>query len=171
MTPHPLTGDERNRIRLYFLDSRVRYGLVLLVLGLVLVQTTPGEILLFAGLTWLGVALALAAVGLYGLIAFHVARRGPEFGVRMALGASRQDILALVLSEGGRLLGAGFALGAPLAAALCWVMTAFLFGVVRPDPATLAGIPAVLLGAAAIALFVPAWRASRLDPVAALRNE
>jgi predicted lysophospholipase L1 biosynthesis ABC-type transport system permease subunit len=123
-------------------------------------------------MSWLGLfALVLAAIGLYALVAFHVARRAPEFGVRMALGASREAILALVLRDGGRLVGLGLALGVPLAAALSWVMTATLFGVVRPTPLTLAGIVAVLLGTAALALWVPAWRASRLDPVDALRRE
>ena len=123
-------------------------------------------------MSWLGAfALALAAIGLYALVAFHVARRVPEFGVRMALGARREDILALVLREGGQLVGWGLAVGAPLAAALCWVMTVTLFGVVRPHAFTLLGICALLLLTAAVALWVPAWRASRLDPVDALRRE
>lgn len=123
-------------------------------------------------MSWLGLfALALAAVGLYALVAFHVARRAPEFGVRMALGARREDILALVLREGGRLVGLGLALGVPIAAAFCWVMTATLFGVIRPSVPALAGILGVLLLTAGIALWVPAWRASRLDPVQALRRE
>lgn len=123
-------------------------------------------------MSWLGLfALALAAIGLYALVAFHVARRAPEFGVRMALGARREDILALVLREGGRLVGLGLAVGVPLASALCWVMTATLFGVIRPTVPTLAGISAVLLFTAGIALWVPAWHASRLDPVEALRRE
>ena len=123
-------------------------------------------------MSWLGLfALALAAIGLYALVAFHVARRAPEFGVRMALGARREDILALVLREGSRLVGLGLALGVPLAAALCWVMMATLFGVIRPTVPTLAGISTVLLFTAGIALWLPAWRASRLDPMAALRRE
>ena len=121
---------------------------------------------------WLGLfALVLAAIGLYALVAFHVARRTPEFGVRMALGARREDILALVLREGSRLVGVGLAVGVPLATALCWVMTATLFGVIRPTFPTLAGISGVLLFTAGIALWVPAWRASRLDPVDARRRE
>ncbi|HEY6196904.1 MAG TPA: FtsX-like permease family protein, partial [Candidatus Eisenbacteria bacterium] len=137
-----------------------------------LAEQTSGVRVGAALMSWLGLfALALAAIGLYALVAFHVARREPEFGVRMALGARREDILALVLHEGGRLAGVGLALGAPLAAALCWLMTAMLFGVVRPNVATLAGISAVLLVTIGTALLVPAWRASRLDPVEALRRE
>ena len=137
-----------------------------------LAERTSGVRVGAAIMSWLGLfALGLAAIGLYALVAFHVARRAPEFGVRMALGARREDILTLVLGEGGRLVGVGLAVGAPLAAVLCWVMTATLFGVVRPNTSTLAGISTLLLLAVAVALWVPAWRASRLDPVDALRRE
>jgi len=123
-------------------------------------------------MSWLGVfALLLAGIGLHALIAFHVSQRGPEFGVRMALGARREDILALVLGEGWRIVLAGLGLGLPLAVVLGAVMTATLFGVVRPDPLALAGVLALLVGAALLALTAPAWRASRLDPVEALRRE
>src|SRR5437899_8500955 len=102
-----------------------------------LADRTAGVRVGAAVMSWLGLfALGLAALGLYALVAFHVARRLPEFGVRMALGARREDILALVLREGGRLVGVGLAVGAPLAAASCWVMTATLFGVVRPNAVT-----------------------------------
>jgi len=123
-------------------------------------------------MSWLGVfALALAGIGLHALIAYHVAQRAPEFGVRMALGARREDILALVLREGWRLLLMGMSLGLPLAVALGAVMTATLFGVVRPDPIALSGVLLLLVVAALLALAAPAWRASRLDPVDALRRE
>jgi ABC-type antimicrobial peptide transport system permease subunit len=123
-------------------------------------------------MSWLGIfALVLAAIGLHALIAYHVARRSPEFGVRMALGARREDILALVLREGWRLVLAGLGFGLPLAIALGAVMTATLFGVVRPDPIALGGVLLLLVGAAALALIAPAWRASRLDPIAALRHD
>jgi predicted permease len=123
-------------------------------------------------MSWLGVfAVLLAAIGLHALIAFHVSQRAPEFGVRMALGAKREDILALVLGEGGRLVLAGLGAGLPLAVSLGAVMTATLFGVVRPDPLALAGVLLLLVVAAALALAAPAWHASRLDPVEVLRRE
>jgi len=123
-------------------------------------------------MSWLGIfALVLAAIGLHALIAYHVAQRSPEFGVRMALGARREDILTLVLGEGWRLVMAGFAIGLPLAVSLGAVMTATLFGVVRPDPFALSGVLLLLVAAALLALAAPAWRASRLDPVEALRRD
>ncbi len=135
-------------------------------------ERTSGVRVGAAIMSWLGVfALLLAAIGLYALVAFHVTRRGPEFGMRMALGAQREDILRLVFGEGVRLVGLGFALGVPLAAISCWAMTAFLFGVVQPTVPTLAGIVLLLSLAAGVALAIPAWRASRLDPVDALRRE
>jgi predicted permease len=135
-------------------------------------ESTSGVRLGATVMSWLGVfALLLAGIGLHALIAYHVARRSPEFGVRMALGARREDILTLVLGEGWRLVLAGFACGLPLAIALGAVMTATLFGVVRPDPLALGGVLLLLVGAATLALVTPAWRASRLDPVVALRHE
>jgi putative ABC transport system permease protein len=89
----------------------------------------------------------------------------------MALGARREDILTLVLGEGWRLVMAGFAIGLPLAVSLGAVMTATLFGVVRPDPFALSGVLLLLVAAALLALAAPAWRASRLDPVEALRRD
>ena len=137
-----------------------------------LAEQTSGVRLGATVMSWLGVfALLLAAIGLHALIAYHVAQRSPEFGVRMALGARREDILSLVLGEGWRLVLAGFGVGLPIAVSLGAVMTATLFGVVRPDPVALTGVLLLLVTAAALALAAPAWRASRLDPVEALRRE
>jgi hypothetical protein len=123
-------------------------------------------------MSWLGVfALLLAGIGLHALIAYHVSQRGPEFGVRMALGARREDILTLVLGEGWRVVLTGLGLGLPLAVGLGAVMTATLFGVVRPDPLALAGVLVLLVVGTVLALAAPAWRASRLDPVEALRRD
>jgi putative ABC transport system permease protein len=123
-------------------------------------------------MSWLGAfALLLAGIGLHALIAYHVSQRGPEFGVRMALGARREDILSLVLREGWRLVLTGLLFGVPIAIALGAIMTATLFGVVRPDPLALAGVLLLLAVAASLALAAPAWRASRLDPVEALRRD
>ena len=137
-----------------------------------LAEQTAGVRLGATVMSWLGVfALLLAAIGLHALIAYHVAQRSPEFGVRMALGARREDILALVLGEGSRLVLTGFGVGLPLAISVGAVMTATLFGVVRPDPLALAGVLLLLVTAAGLALAAPAWRASRLDPVEALRRD
>ena len=137
-----------------------------------LAEQTSGVRLGATVMSWLGIfALLLAAIGLHALIAYHVAQRSPEFGVRMALGARREDILALVLGEGSRLVLTGFGVGLPLAISVGAVMTATLFGVVRPDPLALAGVLLLLVTAAGLALAAPAWRASRLDPVEALRRD
>jgi len=116
-------------------------------------------------------ALLLTALGLYGLVAFAAALRTREMGVRMALGARRQDVLALVMGEGGRLVLAGVAIGAPVAIALAIVMASTLFGVVKPQWWEVAGVALALAAVSALASGLPAWRASRLDPVAALRQD
>jgi len=117
------------------------------------------------------VALLLAAVGLYGVIAEHVARRTHEIGVRMALGASGADVLRLVVGEAGRLAGIGVGLGLIGAYAAGRVMASVLFGVVRPQPASLAAV-ALILGAVTLtAAWIPARRATRIEPLAALREE
>ncbi|MEQ1833429.1 MAG: FtsX-like permease family protein, partial [Candidatus Eisenbacteria bacterium] len=137
-----------------------------------LAEHTSGVRIAATTMSLLGVfSLLLAAIGLYGLIAFQVARRTAEFGVRMALGAQRGDILSLVFGEGARLVGVGFAVGVPLATAACWAMTALMFGVVKPSAMTLGGIVLTLCVVAACALGWPAWRASQLDPAESLRRD
>jgi predicted permease len=116
-------------------------------------------------------ALALAALGLYGLLAQTVRERVPEIGVRMALGARRADVVRLFLGEGGRLVLAGLAAGAAVALAGTRLLRSLLFGVSPADPATYA-IGAALLAVVSLAAgAVPAWRASRVDPLRALRSE
>jgi putative ABC transport system permease protein len=110
-------------------------------------------------------ALILAAVGIYGVLSCAVAWRTPEIGVRMALGAGRARVLCAVLREGAVLVAYG--LGVGLARLLEWL----LFGVVASDPVAFTGAAAVLFGVGVFACLVPAWRASRLDPLAALRHE
>jgi predicted permease len=137
-----------------------------------LAEVTSGVRVGATVMSWLGVfALLLAGIGLHALIAFHVAQRAPEFGVRMALGARREDIVALVVGEGWRLLITGCGIGLPLAVSLGTVMTATLFGVVRPDPWALSGVLLLMLAAAVLSLAAPAWHASRLNPVEALRRD
>ena len=116
-------------------------------------------------------ALALAAIGIYGVLAGSVAERTREIGVRVALGASRRDILALVLRQGLGLTALGVAIGLVGAVAASRGISAMLFGVSRLDPATYVGVIALLVGVAALASGMPAWRATQVDPASTLRAE
>jgi putative ABC transport system permease protein len=115
-------------------------------------------------------ALLLAAAGLYGLVAWSVAQRTREFGIRAALGARRGQVLGLVFSQGARLSLLGAALGLAAALALGRFLEGFLYGVEPGDAFTLAGVAFVLLASAGLATLVPAWRASRVEPTVALRE-
>jgi putative ABC transport system permease protein len=117
------------------------------------------------------VALALAAVGVYGVISHGVAQRAHEIGVRIALGAARRDVIALVLRGGGRLALFGLAVGLPLAFGVARLLGGFLFGVGSGDPLTFAGVSLFLASVALLATYIPARRASRVDPMVALGRE
>src|SRR5262249_43911003 len=114
-------------------------------------------------------ALALACVGIYGVMSFSVAERTREFAVRMALGASPRQILRLVLREGLGLTLAGTAVGLAAALALTRLMASLLFGVSATDPLTFGAAVVVMALTALVACSVPAWRGMRLPPVRALR--
>jgi len=122
-------------------------------------------------LTLGGAALLLAAVGLYGSMAYAVGQRTRELGVRVALGASTSDIRRLVLGQGLALCLIGIAIGSGLAVLLARTIEHRLFGVTGRDPWTLAASAAVLSAVAIAACWVPARRAMRVDPVEALRVE
>jgi predicted permease len=117
------------------------------------------------------VALLLAAVGLYGLMSYGVARRTREIGIRMALGAGTHSVLRLVLKEAVSLVGSGLVVGLIVAAAVTRLLASFLYGVSPLDATTFAAIPAVLFVVALLASYVPARRATKVDPMVALRYQ
>jgi len=118
-----------------------------------------------------GSSLLLAMVGIYGVIAWAVRQRTREIGVRMALGAQRKSVLALVLGRGLRLAAAGIVLGLIGAIPLTRILRSLLFGVAPTDPLTFAAVPVLLVSAALLACFLPARRAAKIDPMEALRYE
>jgi putative ABC transport system permease protein len=117
------------------------------------------------------IALALAMVGIYGVVAESVARRVPEIGIRMALGATARDVMALILRQGAWMLAIAIPLGLAGAVAMRGVMASFLFGVQPDDPQSYALAVMALVATTLGACAVPAWRAAAIDPVTALRQE
>ena len=118
-----------------------------------------------------GLALVLAVIGIYGVISYTVSRRTREIGVRMAMGARRRDVVRMVLLDGLALAGAGVAIGTVGAFAVTRLLDSLLFEISPADPVTFVGVPLVLLAASLVACYLPALRATRVDPVLALRYE
>ena len=116
-------------------------------------------------------ATLLAAVGLYGVVGYAVSRRTAEIGLRVALGALPADVLQMVLAEAARIVAAGILVGLAAAVALGRLVQSQLFGIEPADPWTLAGAVTLLALVTVAAAFVPAWRASKIDPLEALRYE
>ena len=116
-------------------------------------------------------ALLLATLGLYGVLSYSVAERSRELGLRMALGAQRGDVLRMVVGSGLKLALAGVAAGVVGGLITARLIASLLFGVAPTDTATFAGVCAVLFVAAMMASYIPAYRATRVDPMVALRYE
>jgi putative ABC transport system permease protein len=116
-------------------------------------------------------ALALATIGIYGVIVYFVSRRTHEIGIRIALGATPQTVIALVLLQTFWLIGAGVTIGLVAALALTRVMTGLLYGVKPTDPLTFAIVSLLLVAVALLASYIPARRATKVDPIVALRYE
>ncbi len=116
-------------------------------------------------------ALVLAIIGIYGVLSYTIAQRSREIGVRMALGAGRADLRNLVLRQGMRLAIAGVLIGVCAAVGLVRFIASFLFGVTTWDPIVFLSVPLLLLSAALVAVWLPARRATRIDPMQALRSE
>jgi putative ABC transport system permease protein len=112
----------------------------------------------------------LASIGIYGLLAYMVGQRSREIGLRLALGAQRADVLRLVLGKGVLLAGLGIGAGVIFAASTASMMASLLYGVRPHDPAVFLTVPLVLLVVAIAASYIPAWRATKVDPMVALRE-
>jgi predicted permease len=118
-----------------------------------------------------GLALLLAAIGIYGVVSHSVSKRTRELGIRMSLGASARDVVRTAVGGGMRLVLAGGVVGVLLAAGVTWALSGFLFGIGPNDVVTFMAIPSILCAVALLAAWVPARRASTVDPVRALRSE
>jgi len=117
------------------------------------------------------IALFLSAIGVYGVMSYMVSEHTRDIGIRVALGASRGSILGAVFRRGLLVTGAGLAVGLPVAYGLARLLASLIFGVTATDAATFLGIPVALIAAAALAIYLPARRAIKIDPIVALRYE
>ena len=127
----------------------------------------------FGGLftSFAGIALFLAAIGIYGVMTYSIARRSKELGIRLALGAAPAQILRLVMGQGLRLAACGIGAGLILAALAGQALAAVLYGISAWNPLVYSAVALLLTLVAALATFLPAWRATRIDPATALRGE
>jgi predicted permease len=169
MDPAAMTRAIRNELDT--LDKDLPLGNVRTMTQLVARSVLPRRFSVQLLSAFAGLALFLAALGLYGVIAFNVAQRQREIGIRVALGARYQDVLSLILRHGMKLVGFGVSIGGCLALGLTRLMRGFLFRVQPTDPVTFGVVLIILGGAALAACWLPARRAAKVDPIVALRSE
>jgi predicted permease len=167
--PMRLAGPVREQIR--SLDSSLPVANVRPMREVVATALATSRLTGFLLGAFAAIALTLAAVGIYGVLSYLVARRTHEIGIRLAMGADRSQVVRLVLSQGLVLAGAGIAAGVPIAFALTRVMQSVLYQVRPSDPLTFVVVPAVLVVVALAAAGLPAFRATRVSPLIALRSE
>jgi predicted permease len=167
--PQSLITAVRNEIRR--LDPNLAVYRIQTMRELLGISTSDRRFTMLLFAAFAGLALLLATVGLYGLVSYTVSQRRAEVGIRMALGATGPDVRRLILMQGLKPATTGIVLGVVAAALAARILRSQLFGVTPVDPLTFAAVPLVLLAVAAVACYVPAIRATRLDPTAALRTE
>ena len=168
-TPANLVADVRDSV--HSVDPDQPIGEIRTMEGIVSESIAPQRITMVIAGLFAAQALLLAMVGLYGVISYSVAQRNREFGIRMALGAAKNDILHLVVAEGFRLAAAGMIAGMAGALALTRILASLLFGIKLADPVLIAAVALLLVGTALLACYIPARRAAKVDPMVALRCE
>jgi putative ABC transport system permease protein len=152
-------------------DQQLAVGTVVTLEGIERQATGRHRFRAMLVMTFAALALVLAMVGVFGVLAYSVQQRVREFGVRIALGATTAQVLGLVMGSAGRVVGAGAAIGLGLALIFAQALSTFLFGVPPRDPLTFAAVTIVLAMTAAVACAIPAFRASRVDPAVTFRSE
>ncbi len=170
-TADPMNLAATARAQIHAVDRDLPIGKTMTLAQLFANEVSPFSFSAVLMLVFGGVALVLAAVGVFGVMSYSVAQRRHEMGLRLALGASRADVVRLVLAQGARTAGAGLSAGLVLALALGRIMASTLYGVVALEMAVLFGFLLLLAGVAVLASGIPAWRVSRVDPVQTLRCE
>jgi len=167
----PLAAASSIRHEFEALDGQLTPSKVLTMETVIKDSTTRENFNMLMLTVFASVALLLAALGIYGLMSYAVEQRTQEIGIRMALGAGRAEMMKMILGQGMRLVVAGVVIGLAAAFGLTRLLAGLLFGVKAGDPLTFAAVAAILTAVALLAAFVPAQRATRIDPILALRQE